>query len=143
MIWETIFGKVVGKANNYQAVPDGQGGRRIIKNKAVRDYERSFCRQCELYRDAGIDDVFTFHIKVYLPSMACDLDNAIKTVLDCLQYVHAITDDNKCMKIDAEKHIDGRRPRIEFAIEQVAPLLFDNENINNNSKNTKNEYREP
>lgn len=129
MIWETIHGKVVGKANNYQDVPDGQGGRRIIKNKAVRDYERSFCSQCELYRYANIDDVFTLHVRVYLPCMACDLDNAIKTILDCLQYVHAITDDNKCMRIDAEKHIDARRPRVEFAIEPRSHALFDKDNF--------------
>ena len=32
LVWETIFGQVVSKANNYQAVPDGKGGRRIIKS---------------------------------------------------------------------------------------------------------------
>lgn len=40
LAWETILGQVVSKANNYQAVPDGKGGRRIIKSDKMRNYER-------------------------------------------------------------------------------------------------------
>lgn len=82
---ETIFGQVAGKANNYMAVPDGCGGRRIIKNDAIRQYERSFKRQCRIYRDKLIDRAFRLHIVVYYSGTRYDLDNSLKTILDCLQ----------------------------------------------------------
>lgn len=55
--------------------------------------------------------------------MACsvrfDLDNSLKTLLDCLQMVGAITDDKLCFQIEAEKNIDRYHPRIEFALLEV------------------------
>ena len=33
---EVILGQIVAKSNNYQAVPDGAGGRRMIKSSRVR-----------------------------------------------------------------------------------------------------------
>ena len=53
-----------------------------------------------------------------------DLDNALKTICDCLQYVGAITDDNLCSKIVAEKSIDRRNPRVEFFIIEEQLNLF-------------------
>lgn len=123
---ETIYGQIVAKANNYLAVPDGHGGRRIIKDKAIRDYERAFIQQCRIYKGRGIDTDFTLHVKVYESSMAYDLDNSLKTLLDCLQYVGAIKDDNLCTRIVAEKHIDRRRPRVEYAIQTAQTSLFEN-----------------
>ena len=75
MITEIIWGQPIGKANNYQAVPDGQGGKRIIKNEKIRAYERSFNEQCKIYRDRGISRPFRLHITVYESSNAYDLDN--------------------------------------------------------------------
>lgn len=124
MITEIIFGQPIGKANNYQAVPDGQGGRRIIKNEKIKAYERSFQRQCKLYRGRGINRPFRLHITVYESSNAYDLDNCLKTVLDCLQYAGAITNDNLCVGIAATKKIDRVHPRIEYAIEELEPKLF-------------------
>lgn len=46
---EVVLGQIVAKANNYQAVPDGTGGRRMIKNFRVRAYEKNFLKQCKLY----------------------------------------------------------------------------------------------
>lgn len=115
-IIEKIYGQVVGKASHYQAVPDKDGGRRIIKDKAIRDYEELFMRQCRLYRDRRISSRFKLFVRVYHSSVRYDLDNSLKTLLDCLQMAGAITDDNLCFKIDAEKFIDKCRPRIEFAI---------------------------
>jgi len=114
---ETIFGQILAKANHYQAVPDAAGGRRIIKDAAIRAYEKSFVEQCRIYKDKGINSPFTLFVKVFHNSMRYDLDNSLKTLLDCLQYVHAITDDNLCMKIVAEKAIDRQRPRVVFGIE--------------------------
>lgn len=124
MEMETIYGQPIGKANNYMAVPDGQGGRRIIKNDKIRMYERSFNDQCVIYRDKGISRPFRLHITVYEASAAYDLDNCLKTVLDCLQYVGAITNDNKCVGINATKKIDRNNPRIVYGIEELEPMLF-------------------
>lgn len=121
---ETITGQVVGKANNYMAVPDGCVGRRIIKNDAIRQYERSFLRQCVVYKKKLIDRPFCLHIIVYHSSNRYDLDNSLKTVLDCLQYAKAIKDDKLCVRINAEKRIDRNNPRIVFHIEELEPNLF-------------------
>jgi Holliday junction resolvase RusA-like endonuclease len=48
--------------------------------------------------------------------MSPDLDNALKCLLDCLQYAKAIKNDNKCVRIVAEKFIDKLNPRVEFKI---------------------------
>jgi len=121
---ETIFGQILAKANHYQAVPDAAGGRRIIKDAAIRTYEKSFCQQCRIYKDKGINTPFTLFVKVFHSSMRYDIDNSLKTLLDCLQYVNAITDDNLCMKIVAEKAIDRQRPRVVFGIETRQQKLF-------------------
>ena len=122
LVWETILGQVVSKANNYQAVPDGKGGRKIIKSDKMRNYERSFARQCRLYRD--ISKPFILHAVVYESTWAFDLDNALKGTLDCLQSARAITNDNLCIAINARKTIDGQNPRLMYAIEETEPTLF-------------------
>lgn len=121
---ETIFGQIVAKANHYKAVPDHDGGRRIIKDETIRAYERSFMEQCHLYKNKAINVPFTLFVKVYHSSMRFDIDNSLKTLLDCLQYVKAITDDCLCMKIVAEKAIDRRNPRLTFSIETKEQTLF-------------------
>lgn len=121
---ETIYGEVVSKANHYQAVPDKGGTRRIIKDKAIREYEANFMRQCKVYRDRNIDSEFIFNVDVYYLNRKHDLDNAIKTILDCLQYCKAITDDNLMMQLNARKHIVKHHPRIEFSIVKLAESLF-------------------
>lgn len=113
---ETILGQVIGKANNYQAVPDKDGKRRIIKTDKLRRYEQSFIKQCKLYKGKQICTPFALNVVVYFATTKNDLDNALKTLLDCLQYVGAITNDCFCCKINAEKRTDKERPRIEFSI---------------------------
>jgi len=121
---ETILGQVVSKANNYQ-VGNGRGKpRHIIKSSRIRHYERRFLEQCTIYRGRGIDRYFTLFVEVYESSTRYDLDNALKTILDCLQQVKAIKNDNLCMMIVAEKHLDKRNPRIVFAIQEHEPRLF-------------------
>lgn len=124
MIKETIYGQVVAKANHYQAVPGKNGERRIIKDAKIRDYENNFGLQCRIYRGKMINQPFRFYIDVYNIHNNFDLDNSIKTVLDCLQYCKAITNDNLMVELQAAKHT-SRKPRIEFAIEVLRKSLFD------------------
>lgn len=122
---ETIYGQVVAKANHYMAVPDKDGKRRIIKDSAIRAYEESFCIQCRKYRGMKINEPFILNVKVFFTDNNHDLDNAIKTILDCLQYCEAITNDNLLVKLNAEKGISRTKPRIEYSIERVNRNLFD------------------
>ena len=122
---EVIYGQCPAKANHYQAVPDGNGGRRIIKDDVIRNYERSFATQCRIYRNRLIARPFHLKIDVFYNSLRYDLDNSLKTVLDCLQYAKAIKDDNLCIGIVASKHIDRTRPRIEYSLIETEPTLFD------------------
>lgn len=116
---ETIFGQIVAKANHYQAVPGKDGTKRIIKDEKIRAYEQSFREQCKVYRDRKIEGRFILYVRVYHSSERYDLDNALKTLLDCLQDVGAIKNDNKCFKIIAEKAIDQKNPRIQFALMEI------------------------
>ncbi len=123
VVTETIYGQVVSKANNYQVGNDGRGKRRIVKTERLKAYEREFARQCKLYRDKNINGRFTLFVVVYESSFRYDLDNALKTILDCLQYVHAIKDDNLCAMIVAKKVLDRSCPRVVFAIVEHEPKL--------------------
>lgn len=125
---EVITGQIVAKANNYQAVPDkATGGRRIIKNSRVRTYERNFIKQCRVYAGRMINRPFELIVTVYYLHNNFDLDNSLKTLLDCLQLAGAITNDNLCKRIEATKRIDPYRPRVEFSLipERAQPSLFD------------------
>ena len=115
LTWETIYGQVVGKANNYMVANSG-GSRHIVKNDRVRSYERSFIQQCRIYKDRHINSRFTLYINVWQSSQRYDLDNSVKSILDCLQYAGAITNDSLCVSLIANKYIDRANPRITFAI---------------------------
>lgn len=111
---EVIKGNTPSKSNCYRFA-----GKVMYKTKELKAYEESFYLQCKQYRNANIDTEFEFRIKVYYPSRRSDLDNSLKVVLDCLQKVKAIKNDNKCIKIIAEKFLDKENPRIEFEIIKV------------------------
>lgn len=113
---EVINGQIVAKANHYMAVPDGAGGRRIIKDKKIRHYEGTFKKQCVIYRDRNINVPFRLEVDFFYCSNKYDVDNSVKTLLDCLQYANAITNDNLCWSLQAQKHIDKFRPRVEYRI---------------------------
>lgn len=121
---EVILGQVVAKANNYVAVPSKGGARRIIKADNVRAYEKSFKRQCKVYAGKMIDRAFKLEIVVYFQTRAADLDNALKTLLDCMQQCRCITDDKLCAEIHARKAIDPNNPRVVFALHELEPMLF-------------------
>ena len=124
LVWETIYGNPIGKANNYQCVPDGQGGRRIIKNEKIRAYERTFAEQCKIYRGRQICRPFIFYATVYVSTWATDANNVIKSVLDCLQYAEAITTDSLAIGLHVRKVVDPQHPQVKYAIEETEPTLF-------------------
>ena len=108
----TILGTVPSKANNYRF-----GNGRVYKPKALTDYENSFFLQCNQYRNKNIKGFFEMHLDVYYPSNRSDLDGALKVVLDILQNkVKAIDNDNKMVRLVANKYVDKLKPRIEFEI---------------------------
>lgn len=121
---ETIYGEVVGKANNYIVVPDRKFGEgRLVKNEKIRAYEKSFVNQCRIYKDKLINGRFKLFADVFYLHNGYDLDNSLKTILDCLQYCKAITNDKLCVSIIANKHIDRRNPRVTFWIEELEPTI--------------------
>lgn len=113
--WQTILGTVPSKANQYKVVTiHGHGS--LAKQKALKEYEDKFYMQVGDYRNLNIKSFFEFHCRVFYPSMRSDIDNSLKVVLDVLQKTKTIDNDNKCVKIVAEKFIDKLNPRIEFKI---------------------------
>lgn len=116
---EVIHGQIIAKANHYQAVPGKGGTKRIIKDEKIRAYEKSFIQQCRTYKDRRITSRFQLFVRVFHSSVKFDLDNSLKTLLDCLQMVGAIEDDKLCFQIEAEKRIDKYHPRVEFALLEV------------------------
>lgn len=120
---EVVYGQIVAKANHYKAVPGKDGTRRIIKDNVIRRYEASFREQCVIYRNKGINCKFILYVRVYHSSERYDIDNSLKTLLDCLEDVGAITNDKLCYKVIAEKTIDRNNPRIQFAIAPIEEQL--------------------
>lgn len=112
---QTIYGNCPSKSNCYRVVTIG-GHSSLSKTKALHQYEEQFYIQCDRYRNADITGYFELHVRVFYPSQRTDLDNALKIILDCLQRVKAIRNDNKCVKIVAEKFLDKEKPRIEFQL---------------------------
>lgn len=113
--WQTIAGNVPSKSNCYKIVYN-HGHSDIGKTDALEAYEQSFYMQVGAYRNLGIKGLFEYHCRVFYPSMRSDLDNSLKVRLDCLQHAGTIQNDNKCVKIVAEKFIDKANPRVEFRI---------------------------
>jgi len=115
---QTIYGQVPSKSNSYRAVTI-KGINKLVKTKAVTQYEKSFYLQCNLYRNVEICDYFEFYADIFFQSNRSDLDGCTKVILDCLQKVNAIKNDNKCVKIYLRKFVDKVNPRVEFVIKEV------------------------
>jgi Holliday junction resolvase RusA-like endonuclease len=111
----TIKGNTPSKSNCYMIAH-----KRLIKTKRLKDYEESFYIQLppEL-RNIDITSYFEFYVDVFYPSQRADLDNSLKIILDCLQKTKTIRNDNKCVKIVAQKALDKENPRIEFTIKPI------------------------
>lgn len=113
--WQTILGQVPSKPNCYKVVTiHGHGS--LAKQTALKKYEDNFFIQVGAYRNLNIKGYFELYVRVYYTSMRPDLDNSLKIIEDCLQKTKTIENDNKCIKIVAEKFIDKTNPRIEFKI---------------------------
>lgn len=116
--WQTIIGHIPSKANNYKIIYKG-GHPSIGKSDSVTKYEQIFFLQVGKYRNLMIGGFFELYVRVYFETSSPDLDNCLKALLDCLQYTKTIKNDNKCVKIVAEKFIDKLNPRIEFRIVEI------------------------
>lgn len=116
-IKEVIIGNVPSKSNCYKIVSFG-GHASLAKTSAMKSYENSFFIQCKS-RNAMVSGYFELHLQVFYPTQKSDLDNSLKVILDCLQKSNTIVNDNKCVKIVAEKYLDKANPRIEFEIKEI------------------------
>lgn len=116
--WQTIAGQPPSKSNSYKIITlSGHGS--LAKTQGLKAYENAFYMQVGKYRNLMIEGYFELHLRVYFATMSHDLDNSLKIILDCLQYTKTIKNDNRCVKIVAEKFIDKSNPRIEFRIVEV------------------------
>ncbi|MBR1435234.1 MAG: RusA family crossover junction endodeoxyribonuclease [Bacteroidales bacterium] len=116
--WQTILGQIPSKSNQYRVITlHGHGS--LAKTKALKEYESSFYMQVGAYRNLMIEGYFELYVRVYFTSMSHDLDNSLKCLLDCLQYTKTIKNDNRCVKIVAEKFLDKEKPRIEFKLVEI------------------------
>lgn len=130
---QIIYGSPPSKSNQYKVITlKGHGS--LAKTQALKEYEKRFYLECGAYRNKKINGFFELYIDVYFSSNRPDLDNALKSTLDCLQTCNAITNDRNCVKIVANKFVDKNSPRIEFTINEVngievkdskQPELFD------------------
>lgn len=111
---EVISGTPPSKSNGYKIITFN-GHASLAKSKALKDYEKLFFIQCK-NRNADIEGYFEFEMKAFLPSQRQDLDGLFKVVLDSLQVCKVIRNDNKCVKITAEKFLDKANPRVELKI---------------------------
>lgn len=110
-----IHGKVPSKSNSYK-VTVINGHSSMAKSEAVKKYEADFYMQCN-HRGAMVNELFTLSVDVYFTSIRQDLDNAIKTILDCLQYCKVIKNDYQCVGIDkTRKFVDKADPRVEITL---------------------------
>lgn len=121
---QIVYGNIPSKSNCYKIITlkskdPNNAHDSLAKTKALSQYEKDFYIQCNKYRNAAIDEYFTLELDVYYPSQRSDLDNCLKVLLDCLQKVNAIKNDNKCVRIVANKFLDAKNPRVEFVIKKA------------------------
>ena len=116
--WQAVLGQIPSKSNSYKVITlYGHGS--LGKTKALQAYEKSFYMQVGGYRNLMIEGFFEIYVRVFFTTMSHDLDNSLKCLLDCLQQTRTIKNDNKCVKIVAEKFIDKSNPRVEFRIVSI------------------------
>lgn len=116
--WQTIIGQPPAKSNTYKIIKF-YGHYGLGKTNTMAAYEKSFFLQVGTYRNLMIEGFFELYIRVFYPTMQSDLDNTLKGTLDCLQQCKAIKNDNRCVRIVADKFIDKINPRIEFRLVEL------------------------
>lgn len=117
-----ILGEVPAKANHYQIVSHNGKSPRIIKDSAVRKYEVLFVRQVKETRGVPPEPIrvpFSIDVVVCYANARHDLDNSLKTLLDCIQMAGIIKDDVLCKEIRARKIVDEHNPYVYFSIDYV------------------------
>ena len=114
---QIIRGKIPSKSNCYKIITIN-GHSSLAKQKALKEYEKSFFLQCSI-RGEMISNYFRLNLDVFYENMRPDLDNSFKILLDSLQSCKAIKNDRSCVEIHARKLIDKENPRIEFTIEEI------------------------
>ena len=114
---QIIRGKIPSKSNCYKIITIN-GHSSLAKQKALKEYEKSFFLQCSI-RGEMISNYFRLNLDVFYENMRPDLDNSFKILLDSLQCCKAIKNDRYCVEIHARKLIDNENPRIEFTIEEI------------------------
>lgn len=112
---QVILGNPVSKSNNYRS---NKGGNFFTTDK-VKNYNKSFWAQCEVYRNRGINKPFIIELDIYFKSILSDIDNPLKCILDNLQMCGAIMNDRLCYKMIVNKYIDSVNPRIEFKLKFI------------------------
>lgn len=116
--WQTILGQAPSKSNSYRII-NVAGHSQLGKTAQMPRYEAAFYIQSGYYKNLMIEGFFELHIRFYFTSLAHDLDNGLKGVLDCLQKCGAFKNDNRCTRIVADKFIDKNNPRIEFRLVEI------------------------
>ena len=116
--WQTILGQAPSKSNSYKIIKMAGHGS-LAKTPGLKAYENSFYMQVGKYRNMMIEGFFELHLRVYFSTMSHDLDNSLKIILDCLQAAKTIKNDNRCVKIVADKFLDKLNPRIEFRLVEI------------------------
>ena len=114
---QIIRGKIPSKSNCYKIITIN-GHSSLAKQKALKEYEKSFFLQCSI-RGEMISNYFRLNLDVFYENMRPDLDNSFKILLASLQSCKAIKNDRYCVEIHARKLIDNENPRIEFTIEEI------------------------
>jgi Holliday junction resolvase RusA-like endonuclease len=115
---QVIYGQVPSKSNSYRSIVVN-GISKLVKKNEVRQYEKQFQLQCNIYRNVAIQNEFEFYGDIFFRSSKSDLDGCLKVILDCLQTANAIKNDNKCVKIYLRKYVDKNNPRVEFILKEI------------------------
>ena len=87
---QIIRGKIPSKSNCYKIITIN-GHSSLAKQKALKEYEKSFFLQCSI-RGEMISDYFRLNLDVFYENMRPDLDNSFKILLDSLQSCNTRTE---------------------------------------------------
>mgnify|MGYP000264294700 CR=1 FL=1 len=83
---EVIHGQIIAKANHYQAVRESPVQSALSRTEKIRAYEHSSCNSARHTRVGVISSRFRLFVRVYHSSVRFDLDNSLKTLLDCCKW---------------------------------------------------------
>ena len=117
---QIVKGQIPSKSNGYRIAKG-----RLIKSDKVSVYESVFYHEVRHLRNLCISGKFEFNAKVFFKTEKSDIDGCLKVVLDCLQTMNVIKNDNLCWKINIEKFVDKKCPRIEFELIEILDKNID------------------